>query len=99
MKRGFYAKTQSDEHRCPNVEINVLVGIEDVTARIHAAATPEMDQAQAGQAQRAAMSAAEQACSATGGLRCDAVPDRRVGDRPVQKVQFLLHGHSPVIEA
>jgi hypothetical protein len=73
MKRGFYARTQGDERRCPDIEINVLAGIEDVTARINAAAPPGIDQAQAGQAQRAAMSAVEKECSATADVRCEVV--------------------------
>lgn len=72
VKTGFYAKTQVDEGKCPNLEINVLAGIEDVTAKVNAAAAPGMSTAQAGQAQRGVMSAIEQECS-TGGLRCDAI--------------------------
>ena len=30
MKEGFYAKTQAEEGKCPDLELNVLVGIEDV---------------------------------------------------------------------
>src|SRR5579862_616805 len=33
MKTGFYAKTQADEAKCPDLELNVLQSIEDVTAR------------------------------------------------------------------
>jgi hypothetical protein len=72
LKTGFYARTQAEEGKCPNLEINVLAGIEDVTARVNAAATPGMSTAEGGQAQRGAMSAIEQACS-TGGLRCDVI--------------------------
>ena len=72
LKTGFYARTQAEEGQCPNLEINMLAGIEDVTAAINRAAAPGMSTAQAGQAQRAAMSEVEQACS-TGGLRCDVV--------------------------
>jgi peptidase S46-like protein len=72
VKTGFYAKSQAEEGKCPNLEVNVLAGIEDVTAKVTAAAAPGMSTAQVGQAQRAAMSAIEQACS-TGGLRCDVI--------------------------
>ncbi len=72
LKTGFYAKTRAEEAKCPNLEINVLAGIEDVTAKVNAAATPAMSTAEGGQAQRAAMSAIEQQCS-TGGLRCDVI--------------------------
>src|SRR6267378_1197669 len=30
MKTGFYAKTQAEEAKCPDLELNVLVGIDDV---------------------------------------------------------------------
>jgi hypothetical protein len=47
--------------------------IEDVTAQVNAAVKPEMSVAEAGQAQRAAMSAIEKSCTASTGLRCDVV--------------------------
>lgn len=73
MKSGFYAKTQAEEAKCPDLELNVLVGIDDVTPKVKAAATPAMSAAQAGQAQRAAMSAVEKDCATSTGLRCDVV--------------------------
>src|SRR5512141_2319358 len=33
MKTGFYAKTRAEEAKCPDLELNVLEGIEDVTAK------------------------------------------------------------------
>ena len=73
MKTGFYAKTQAEEAKCPDLELNVLTGIDDVTAKIKAAATPGMSAADAGQAQRSAMSAIEKDCATSAGLRCDVV--------------------------
>jgi hypothetical protein len=73
MKTGFYAKTQADEAKCPDLELNVLVGIDDVTAKVKAAATSSMSAANAGQAQRSAMSAVEKDCATPTGLRCDVV--------------------------
>jgi len=73
MREGFYAKTRSDEAKCPDLELNQLVGIEDVTAQIKDAAQPGMASAEAGQAQRAAMSNIEKACTSSTGLRCDVV--------------------------
>src|ERR1700726_2605318 len=32
IQEGFYAKTQAEEARCPDLELNELVGIEDVTS-------------------------------------------------------------------
>src|SRR5579864_4771461 len=71
IKTGFYAKTQAEEAKCPNLELNELVGIEDVTDKINAGVKPEMSAADAGQAQRAAMSQVEKDCTTATGLRCD----------------------------
>jgi hypothetical protein len=73
MKQGFYAKTQAEEAKCPDLELNVLVGIEDVTAKVNAGVKPGMSAADAGQAQRAAMSQIEKECATATGLRCDVV--------------------------
>ena len=73
LKTGFYAKTVNDEVRCPNLELNVLQSIEDVTAKVNASITPAMTSAEASKAQRATMSAIEKECSASTGLRCDVV--------------------------
>jgi hypothetical protein len=72
MRDGYLAKTRKDELKCPDVELNVLQRIEDVTAQVRAAAKPEMTPAQANHAQKQAMTRLEQAC-AQGGLRCDVV--------------------------
>src|SRR5580658_8289903 len=73
LKTGIYAKTQAEEAKCPNLELNQLVGIEDVTDKINAGVKPEMSAADAGQAQRAAMSQVEKDCTTATGLRCDVV--------------------------
>ncbi|MBZ5720021.1 MAG: S46 family peptidase [Acidobacteriia bacterium] len=73
MKAGFYAATQAEEAKCPNLELNQLVGIEDVTAKVNADVTDGMSTAEIGQAQRAAMSKVENECTISTGLRCDVV--------------------------
>src|ERR1051326_7938105 len=73
IKTGFYAKTQAEEAKCPNLELNELVGIEDVTDKVDAGVKPGMSAADAGQEQRAAMSQIEQQCATATGLRCDVV--------------------------
>jgi hypothetical protein len=73
MKTGFYAKTQADEAKCPDLELNVLMEIEDVSAKVKAVGTPTMSAAEAGQAQRSVMSAIEKDCATASGLRCDVV--------------------------
>jgi len=73
IKTGFYAKTQADEAKCPNLELNELVGIEDVTDKVNAGVKPEMSAADAGTAQRASMSQIEKDCATSTGQRCDVV--------------------------
>jgi len=73
IKTGFYAKTQAEEAKCPNLELNQLVGIEDVTDKINAGVKPGMSAADAGAAQRGAMSQVEKDCATSSGLRCDVV--------------------------
>jgi len=73
MKTGFYAKTRAEEAKCPDLELNVLVGIEDVSAKVKQSMKPGMSAADAGQVQRAAMSTIEQDCAKSTGMRCDVV--------------------------
>jgi hypothetical protein len=72
-KTGFYARTEADEAKCPDLELNQLVGIEDVTAKVQGAVKPGMTEAEAGQARRAASAEIEGACAKETGLRCDVV--------------------------
>jgi hypothetical protein len=44
---GFYANTLSEEKRCPDLELDVLQSIQDVTERVDAAVTPSMNASQA----------------------------------------------------
>lgn len=73
IKTGFYARNQAEEAKCPNLELNQLVGIDDVTAKVNAGVKPGMPAAEAGQAQRAAMADIEKQCATSTGLRCDVV--------------------------
>ena len=73
MKTGFYARSQTEEAKCPDLELNVLTEIEDVTPKVKAATKPGMSAAEAGQAQRTAMSDVEKDCATKTGLRCDVV--------------------------
>ena len=73
MKTGFYAKSQTDEAKCPDLELNVLVAIEDVSDRVKKGGAASLSTADAAQAQRSAMSAIEKDCASSSGLRCDVV--------------------------
>jgi Peptidase S46. len=70
---GYYAKTQADEVKCVDLELNVLQSIEDVTPRVAAAVTPGMTTAAAQAARRGVMSAIEQESVQKTGMRSDVV--------------------------
>src|SRR5882757_8187957 len=70
---GYYAKTQADEVKCVDLELNVLQSIEDVTAKVNASVTPGMTTAAAQAARRSVMSTIEQESVKATGLRSDVV--------------------------
>lgn len=70
---GFVAKTREEELKCPDMELNVLQSIEDVTARVNAAVKPEMKPAEAAAARRAITSQIEKESLDKTGLRSDVV--------------------------
>ncbi|HET9527585.1 MAG TPA: S46 family peptidase [Pyrinomonadaceae bacterium] len=72
-KEGFVAKTHADEIKIPNVELNVLMSIEDVTARVNEGVKAGMTDAEAFAARRATMSAIESESLKTTGFRSDVV--------------------------
>lgn len=71
--QGYYAKSQADELRAPDLELNQLVSIEDVTDKVNAAVTPQMDAAAASKARQSAMAKIEQESGTATGLRSDVV--------------------------
>lgn len=72
IAEGFVAASPADELPCPDLELNVLVGIEPVTGRVHGA-TEGMPAAEAAAARRAERAAIERQCQEESGLRCDVV--------------------------
>lgn len=73
MKNGFLANSRADEKRCPDLEVNVLLHIEDVTAKVSGAVPEGASDAEANRLRKAAMSEIEKACAAEMGRRCDVV--------------------------
>src|SRR5262249_42344022 len=59
LKEGFYAKTQADEIKSTDLERNVLLSIEDVTARVDGAVKPGMTNEQASKARNSVIAAIE----------------------------------------
>jgi hypothetical protein len=72
-KIGFLARTQADEVKAPDLELNVLVGIEDVTEKVNASVTKGLDDAAANVARRKAKAEIEKASMDASGLRSDVV--------------------------
>ncbi|MCA9546057.1 MAG: S46 family peptidase, partial [Myxococcales bacterium] len=73
-KDGFYAATPADEQRCPDLELNQLVSIEDVTDKVRAAeGKAGAAEAARNTARKAEMGRIEKACADATGLRCDVV--------------------------
>jgi len=73
MADGYYAPTREQEARCPNLELDVLMSIEDVTTAVNTGVKPGMDAAASYAAQRSLMSRLEKDCAERTGLRCDMV--------------------------
>ena len=73
MKEGFYAPARDKEIKAPDLELNVLVSIEDVTERVTGAVKPGMSTAEANAARRAAINAIEEESQKATGLRSDVV--------------------------
>lgn len=74
MKKGFLARKRTDEKACPDLEVNVLTGIEDVTEKVKSAVKPGSSDAESNRARQAASGELEKACA--GGAadrRCDVV--------------------------
>ena len=72
-KEGFVARTPAEEIKAPSLELNVLMSIEDVTARVNGAVKLGMSDAQAFAARRAENAAIEAESTKATGLRSDVI--------------------------
>lgn len=70
---GFLAKTPEEELPAPDLELNQLVSIEDVTEQVEAAVPDDADAAAAAKARNAALAEIEKASLDATGLRSDVV--------------------------
>jgi len=70
---GFWAKTQAEEKRCHDLELNVLMSIDDVTERVNAAVTQGLAPEEAAKARRKIMAEIEKESLDKTGLRSDVV--------------------------
>jgi hypothetical protein len=73
VRDGFHARTQEEEKRCLDLELNVLMNIEDVTDRVNAAVKGDLKPEQAALARRKIMAEIEKESLDKTGLRSDVV--------------------------
>jgi len=73
VKDGFHAKTQAEELKCPDLELNVLVSMENVTSRVQGAVKPGMTEKQALDARKAEQAKIQKESLDKTGFRSDVV--------------------------
>jgi hypothetical protein len=73
LRDGFYAATADDEMKSPDLEVNVLVSMEDVTARVQAAVRKAAKAEDEFALRKAEIAAIESESLKTTGLRSDVV--------------------------
>ena len=70
---GFFARSREEEMRCPDLEIDELVGMENVTARVVAAIDPKAPEKKQNEQRKGEISRVEKESSDQTGLRSDVV--------------------------
>lgn len=73
LRDGFYAATPAAEMKSPDLEVNVLVSMENVTAQVNAAARPNMSDKQSFDARKSVIAQIERDSTTKTGLRSDVV--------------------------
>ena len=73
VKEGFYAKTAAEELKCPDLELNVLVSMENVTARVQGAVKSGMSEKQALDARKGEQAKIQKESLDKTGFRSDVV--------------------------
>src|SRR5437868_837061 len=73
LKEGFYAKANAEEIKCADLELNVLISIEDVTARVNAPVKIGMSPDAASKARENTIAQIEKESKDKTGLRSDVV--------------------------
>ncbi len=73
VRDGFYARTRAAEIPCPDLEVDQLVSLEDVTARVVGAVGPRASEAEQNARRQAAIARIEKESATRTGLRSDVV--------------------------
>jgi len=74
VKDGFYARMQAEEVKCPDLELNVLIAMENVTARVLSVLKPGMTDKESNDARKAEIAKIEKESLDKTGLRSDVIP-------------------------
>ena len=74
IANGFYAATEADEIKSPDLEVDVLESMEDVTKRVQSSAKPGASDAEALKSREAEVAKIEAESTKATGLRSDVVP-------------------------
>ncbi len=73
VKDGFYARTQAEEVKCPDLELNVLISTENVTAQVLSVVKPGMSDKDSNDARKAEIAKIEKESLDKTGLRSDVI--------------------------
>src|SRR5882762_10018802 len=73
MAGGFQAATEADEKACPDLEVNVLLKTEDVSAKVNTGISVKTPSADANRTRKATTARIEKECTTSTGNRCDVV--------------------------
>lgn len=73
VANGFIAKSQAEELKCPGQEAEVLLDIEEITAKVNAAVKPGASSAESNKQKKNEMAHIETECSTRTGNRCQVV--------------------------
>jgi hypothetical protein len=73
VKDGFYARSAAEEMKCPDLELNVLESMEDVTRKVQGVVAPGMSDNDAFQARNAEAARIEKESLDSTGLRSDVI--------------------------
>jgi hypothetical protein len=73
VKNGFFARSRAEEIQCADLELNVLVSVEDVTARVQGAVKAGASEKEANDQRKEAMAAIEKESTDKTGFRSDVV--------------------------
>lgn len=73
VKNGFYAHSQNEELKCPDLEINQLISMQDVTQRVQAAIPTGVSEKEQNIARKAEIARIEAESTKQTGLRSDVI--------------------------